>query len=231
LISGVDATNIAGQMIVANGSGLAVAVGAPLITNGPQPVLHVMDVTNPANTNNFVTQFNLPAAPYGVAIGSGIAFVADGTAGLQVANYKSFDALGVSPTVAISLPAGTDVDPGTPGIQVTEGTPLAVLATTADDVQVRNVELLVNSQVVRNAVSLPYDLSALLPTIAGNGSPTVTLQARATDTGGNVGLSNTLTVQLVPDTIPPTIVSTNVPDGAIRGSQFRAVTVEFSEPM
>jgi hypothetical protein len=41
-----------------------------------------------------------------VAIGEGIAFVADGTSGLQVVNYRSFDTLGVPPTITITqLPA------------------------------------------------------------------------------------------------------------------------------
>ena len=50
--------------------------------NGPQlqPIwsLDVMNVTDPTDTGSFITRYALPAAPMDVAIGAGIAFVADG---------------------------------------------------------------------------------------------------------------------------------------------------------
>jgi Bacterial Ig-like domain len=57
------------------------------------------------------------------------------------------------------------------------------------------------------------------------------VQVRVTDTGGNVTLSTPVEVQLIPDITQPTIVSTNVPDDAIRGSQFRTLKFRFSESM
>ena len=48
-----------------------------------------------------------------------------------------------------------------PGIQVLEGTSIVIDADISDDVQVRNVELLVNDVVVANDVSFPFDLSAV----------------------------------------------------------------------
>src|SRR6185369_4555650 len=78
LISGVDAANLEGDAMAANGSGLAVSVG---YVRGPQgqslTALDVVNVSDPANTGNFLTRFPLPALPYGVAVGGGIALVAD----------------------------------------------------------------------------------------------------------------------------------------------------------
>ena len=91
------------------------------------------------------------------------------------------------PTVTINTTA-IDVNPGVPGVQVIEGTTIAVQALVADDVQVRNVELLVNGQVVLNDVSFPFDLAAIAPNIQP-GMNTMVVQARATDTGGNVTAS------------------------------------------
>ena len=76
----------------------------------------------------------------------------------------------------------------------------------ADDVQVRNVELLMNGQAVRNDVSFPFDLTAALPLLA-SGSSNAVIQVRATDTGGNVGLSNPITIQLAADNTALTILS------------------------
>src|SRR5262249_17396923 len=145
-----------------------------------------------------ITRFALPVPAISVAIGEGIAFVADGTGGLQVVNYEAFDTKGIPPTASISTTA-TDLDLITPGLQVLEGSTLSITAVVNDDVQVRNVELLVNGQVVQNAVSFPFNLSVIAPTIATSGT-SFTIQVRATDTGGNVGLSNVLTVDLVSDT-------------------------------
>ena len=167
--------------------------------------------------------------PNSVAIGSGIAFVADGTAGLQVVNYRSFDNQGVAPTVTVNT-TGMDVDSMKAGIQVVEGSLVSVPVQVSDDVQVRNVELLVNGQVVQNDVTFPFDLKAAMPTLA-SGATTVTVQVRATDTGGNIGLSTLLTLELVRDTTPPTLVSVDPINNSVRGLAFRTVTLRFSEPL
>ena len=57
------------------------------------------------------------------------------------------------------------------------------------------------------------------------------IQARATDTGGNVTISAPITIDLVPDTFAPTVVATSVANGDKRGQAFRAFTMDFSEPM
>ncbi|MGH2413758.1 MAG: Ig-like domain-containing protein, partial [Microcystaceae cyanobacterium] len=99
------------------------------------------------------------------AIASGIAYVADGTGGLQIINYLPFDNRGVAPTVSISSSIA-DADPNTSGILVVEGSAVPIKVTINDDVQVRNVELLVNGQVVTNDVSTPFDFFANVPILA-----------------------------------------------------------------
>jgi hypothetical protein len=69
--------------IAVNGSGLGRLVGTAAAAS-----LDVMDVSNPHNTYSFLTRFNLDAAPSAVTIGAGIAFVASGSSGLQVINYR-----------------------------------------------------------------------------------------------------------------------------------------------
>ncbi len=230
LLSGVDAANIVGSAVVANGSGLAVAVGSLRGPTGQQfNALDVLNVADPTNTGAFLTRIDLPVAPNSVTVAGGIAFIADGTGGLQVVNYLPFDNKRQAPTVTISAP-GADLDPNTPGIQVLAGTSVAVAANISDDVQVRNVELLVNGTVVRNDVSFPFDLTAIA--LANSSTdPTATIQVRATDTGGNITLSAPLVLQIVPDTFAPTIVSANFGDGEKVLQNFRNLQFNFSKPL
>jgi hypothetical protein len=228
LLSGIDSTGVAGTAIALNGSGLAVVAGNSIFVNGGFRSVDVMNVSNPANTGNFITRLNLTQIPFDIAIGDGVAFVADGTGDLQIVNYLPVDTLAVPPVVT-AISNAIDVDPVTPGIQVLEGSPIVVRASVTDDVQVRNVEFLLNGSVSRNDVGFPFDWTTTLPTIVANGSNQVTLQVRATDTGGNVGLASPIVLQLVPDTFPPTLVSSNVIEGSLVGRTFRSVVLNFSE--
>jgi hypothetical protein len=73
--------------------------------SAPDPTANVLDIRDPTNTENFLTSFNLAADPFDITIGAGIAFVADGTGGLQVVNYLPFDNQGQAPTITLSAPA------------------------------------------------------------------------------------------------------------------------------
>jgi hypothetical protein len=198
LISGVDAVNVAGRTVVPNGSGLAAAVGSP---GNFGNIVDVLNVSNPSNTGVFVTRYTLPAEPYSVAIGAGIAFVADGTAGLQVVNYRSFDNLGVPPTISLSnsFPMVT----ATNGM-ATEGTLVRVLALVTDDVQVRNVEFYIDGTLASADQNFPFEYLFVTPALTTN-KTNFTLQARATDTGGNTNWTPLITVALLADTNPPLV--------------------------
>ena len=218
LIAGPSAINLAGLSVAPNGSGLGVSVGYLIGQGG---VLDVENLSDPTNTGAFETRYFLPAPPLNVTIASGIAYVADGSGGFQVLNYEPFDTTGIPPTASISTTAGSSV---------IEGSTVNFTANVSDNVQVRNVELLVDGTVVQNAVSAPFDLSAIMPLLA-SGISTVTVQFEAIDTGGNIGMSNKLTFNLVKDTVPPTITSTNPANGGVRGKDFQTIQIQFSKPL
>jgi len=231
LISGPDNdANIgfADYSIAVNGSGLGLLVGeAQLFPN--RPAADLLVTADPQQTDRFVTRFTPPTKPHHVAIAKGIAFLADGVSGLQVINYQAFDVNGVAPTITLGALV-TDLDPNAPGVQVTEGTSIPLRADVTDDVQVRNVALLVDGELVANDVSFPFDLA----TVALSEDPqaaTVVVQARATDTGGNVSLSNRLELDLVPDTFAPSILSSFPDDGTEVGVGLRTVRVRFDESL
>lgn len=222
LIANESSTTIAGLSMEANGSGLGIGVGSFVGYGG---VLDVADVSDPTKTNQFLTRYNLPASPRNLAIASGIAYVADGTGGLQMVNYEPFDNKGVAPTVTASIPASAQVS-GSPG-SVVAGTSVPVTVNATDDVQVRNVELLVNGQVVQNSVSFPWNMSFVAPSTTGP----ITVQVEAFDTGGTMAVSSVINLSVVPDTVPPTILNITPAAGGqvIAGSQ--TITLTFSKPV
>ncbi len=230
LLSGVDNASLAGRAMAATGSGLGVLVGRPQ-GGGFGNVLDLADIRDPANTGlGAGTRITLPALPYAVAISGGMAFIADGTSGLVVANYLAFDNLGVAPTVAVSA-AGLDIDPGAPGVQVTEASVVTLGSSFGDDVQVHHVDLIVNGKTVRSDASYPFDLTLALPTIGDNGGTSVKVQVRATDSGGNSTLSPVVDLALRPDTTAPLMTSMDPPNNSSRGKYFRSVTLVFNEPI
>ena len=172
-------------------------------------MVDVADVSDPADTNAYLTSIFLPEFPLGITLASGAALIADGDADLLVVGYRSADTAEQAPAVSISALVD-DADPATPGIQVAPDSRIHLLVDATDDVLVRGVEVLVNGQPVGSDISFPYE--ALLTASASAGPMTV--QARATDTGGNVGLSNTLVFQVGSDTVAPTIVAIDPADGA-----------------
>jgi len=194
-----------------NGSGLAL-VGSEVSGVG----VGIYDISDPENTNNFLQQIPTPGTALSVAIANGIAFVAGGESGLQVINYLPFDNQRMAPEVEIEIDA-TDVAPDLPGVQVLEGVALSVAASITDDVQVRNAELLVDGEVVQNDVSFPFDLVAIA-SILLDGAETgqFNVQFRVTDTGGNVTLSDAVTLEVAPDIFAPVIdrFEVELPDAA-----------------
>jgi hypothetical protein len=229
LLSGPDATNVAGQRVVSNGSGLIVSTG---YLRGPQGqeifALDRLGGSDLTNTGAFQTRVNLPDAPLDLTLANGLAFVAAGEAGLQIVNYVNFDTAGEAPQVSLAVEA-IDADPDAAGVQVIEGRTLRVVPATSDDVQVRNVELLVNGVVVANDVSFPHEMFVQVPAISAGGTQ-VTVQVRATDTGGNVGISDVLSFQVVPDTFPPQLSVASIADGD-RRFFVRSVDFVFDEPL
>ena len=219
--AGIDAVE---GPIAATGSGLAVQGGR---TAGVAS-LSILDVSDPTNTDDLVTRIDLPRTPTGVSIAGGIAIVSDGTAGVQVINYLPFDTAQVAPTVNVQ-PAFNDVDGGTAGIQVVEGSSLPFSLDVTDDVQVRSVELLIDGIPFASDITFPYELTT--PAVSSVGLDQLTAQIRVVDGGGNITLSNPIDIDIVPDTVAPAILSMDPEDGSERSRLQRQFRITFDEPM
>jgi hypothetical protein len=216
-------TSFGWKHIAANGSGLGLAaVGANSTDDGPHDV--TLYNLGPDGTNlQILTSFPTPGLAYAVSIYNGLAYVADGNAGLQVVNYRAFDAFGIPPT--ITLEAGFPLDPPVSE----EGKAVRVSAVVADDQQVRNVEFHRDGVKVATDGNFPFEHRFVTPLLTP-GRTNFTVRARAVDTGGNATWSDEISVALVPDATPPRVRSTFPKAGAIVGS-VNLLMAHLSEPI
>ena len=226
---------VAGRALALDGSGRIVAVQDVVdLLSGAFVVRNAVDVLgagNPASTNDLKVRFDVPQVPLDVKIAQGLGFVADGTGGLQIVNYAGFDLAGVAPTVSISSGL-VDADPSTPGLQLSEGARITLGIDATDDRQISRVELLINGNPVAADVSYPWDISAILPTIAQNlGSTSLTIAVRATDTGGNVTVTAPVTATLVPQQTPFALIATSPSDSATVSALQHTVSFTFSQAL
>jgi hypothetical protein len=148
----------------------------------PQRRHHISlyNVSDPTQTSRFLTTLQTPGIAHAVTLYNGLAYVADGEAGLQVVNYLAYDTGRIPPT--ISLTTDFPLDPPT----AEEGKLVEVTALASDDVQVARVQFFVNGVLIGTDGSFPFTQQYVTPLIDPNSiSNLFTLRARAFDTGGN----------------------------------------------
>ena len=166
-----------------------------------------------------------PGIATALALYNGLAYVADGNAGLQVLNYLPYDSIGKAPTV--NLTASFPLNPAA----TQEGQVAWIAANVGDDVQVRSVEFYVDGELVATDGTFPFEHSFVTP-IRAAGKTQIYNPSWAIDTGGNAGLSDELAVNLLPDTTPPKVKRIVPGDGRVlAGGSVHAVSVRFNEPL
>ena len=219
LIAAGATPQIGWQQIVTNGSGLGVA--AVGISDLFESNVSLYDVSDPTQTNELLAEIETPdSTATAVAIHNGLGYVVD-FSGMHVFNYLPFDTEGEPPSVSISV----DLPPGT---TVAEGMIIPVRVDASDDVQVRNIDMLVNGETVRSDGSFPWDFTLIATSDIIQGD-VLTLQARAVDTGANAALSDV--VELDASDPPPIITSIDPPDGSTRYRGLQSVEIRMSEPV
>ncbi|MCG3196502.1 MAG: hypothetical protein GHCLOJNM_00978 [bacterium] len=206
------------KQIVDNGSGIGVAaVGNNFSFDGPHNI-SIYDVSSPTQTNQFLTTFETPGIARAVSIYNGLAYAADHNNGMQVINYIPYDSQGQPPVIQL-LDAPSLVE---------EGMPYRVSVNVTDDIQVRNVEFHVDGNKQATDGNFPFEVSLIAPRLVDQ--PTLTLQVRASDTGGNFVLSETREITIGTDMSPPRVRSVTPRRGALVG-QTSVVSARFSEAL
>ncbi len=226
LLKADNTTQFGWKQFVANGSGLGLAAVDPnLGTSGPND-LSLYDVRNPNQPPAFLTTFSTPGVAYAASIYNGLAYIADGAAGLQVINYLAYDSKGQPPTIRLdtSFPLTT----ATSGV-AEEGKLVRLTAVVTDDVQVRNVEFYFDGVKVATDGNFPFEHRFVTPVITAT-KTNFTVRAKATDTGGNLTWTDEIKVNLVLDATPPRVTRV-VPEANNVLAPLETITVFFSEPI
>jgi hypothetical protein len=204
--------------ILANGSGLGIAIAAP--DPGQPRSVQLYDISNPAVTNAFITQFPVPGQPTAISIYNGLAYVAANDAGIQVVNYLAYDIKRTPPDNQLVTNFSDS--------SVEEGKAVRMSARVSDDVQVRTVQFYVDGAMVAADGNFPFEHRFIAPAMTQQ--PFVTLRTDAWDTGGNMTSSETLTITLTPDMTPPRLTRVVPPPGGVTAN-VGAVSAFFNEPM
>lgn len=213
------------KQIIPNGSGLGIAAVDANSTDDGAHDISLYRLGADGLGLDFVATLPTPGLATAIALYNGLAYVADGLAGLQVVNFLAYDA-GIQPP-SISLVADFPLDPP----QAEEGKLVQVAARVADDVQVARVEFHVDGRRIVTDGNYPFEARFVTPTI-DPGSPSSSsfrLQARAFDTGGNFAWSTEHVVQLVEDATPPRVIRRFPAANAIVGSASTVIAY-LNEP-
>ena len=206
-----------------NGQGLAVVA-----TTGAGPFDVSLYHLQPGGTNTqFLTLFPTPGEARATAVAGGLAYVADGRAGLSVLNHLPLDLAGVPPVITLQSSGA-----GPEGRVVEAGSLAWLSARVSDDVGVREVELFVDGERVARLDHRPYEYYHRVPPFVPGGVNQFTVRVRAVDVGGNVSETEEMTFQVALDATPPQIAALDPgPSSAILPGAVSTVAVTFAEPV
>ncbi len=211
------------RQLAPDARGGALAASDPASTADGAHDVQQFDLQPNGDGLRFDNQIPTPGSAESLTLSGNFAFVADGLAGLAVLRHAESDRLGRPPTVTLRSPF--------PDSQAEEGRPATFAADATDDVGLARVEFLVDGVSAGIDAVAPYELTITLPRRAPD-RPAVQIQARATDTGGNVGLSPVLTLTLTGDSTPPAVSQLVPASGTtIEGGSVPLVGVILNEPI
>lgn len=210
--------NAGWRQLLATGTGLGLAV----LDNDPfndeaTANVNLYDIRNPDNPAAFQAQFPTPGDAYAVTVHRGLAYVADGDAGLQVLNYLSADTQGITPTLTLESNFAPE--------RAEANRPMRLTAWANDDVQVSEVEFYVDGELVARDGSYPFEHRFTTP------DAPFTVRARAIDTGGNATWSPLQIRAIVADATIPLISTVFPPPRVLVDADTAAVSATFNEAM
>jgi hypothetical protein len=172
---------------------------------------------------NFLGSFVTPGVSRALTVNGGLAFVADGPAGLQVVNFAPADTAGVPPT--LTLQTSFPLDPP----RIESGQPGRLVALADDDGMVRWVEFYRDGELVKRARNWPFDYRFTAPELTP-ATTNLVLGVRAVDMAGNASALITLDVALLPDSTPPRVTTLFPREGVVLDTLTRLLA-RFNEPL
>ncbi|MDA0347380.1 MAG: Ig-like domain-containing protein [Verrucomicrobia bacterium] len=192
------------------------------------PGVDIFRSDDPTIVDQLFTSIVVSGRAQNLSLQNGFAFISDLFDGFTVYNYLDLDRNETPPVVSLDL-TSMDIDPAKEGIQAVEGSRIFLDASIFDDEQIRESGWLMNGQLMATNQTGHTVFPAYLPSIASSGTE-IEIQARATDTGGNTGLSNIEILELVPDITPPELFSALSLEGGY-GFNLAGIPLWFKEPI
>ncbi len=171
--------------LAANGSGLAVAagrVGAPI---------DVYDVSNPSANANLLSSVPAGSVPKALVLHRGYALLA-ATPGLATLNFLSADTGTNPPTLNLHFALSPQTQ-----LELQDGFDLVAFTDSRDDVMVRTVEFYIDGTSAASSGTFPFESHLKAPEWSETKANFI-LQAKATDTGGNVTWSDQQVIPVAP---------------------------------
>ncbi|MCZ7635210.1 MAG: hypothetical protein M5U12_03630 [Verrucomicrobia bacterium] len=184
------------KQMVPNGSGLGIACVSPNSTDDGPHHVSLYNLGNDGLGSTFLTTLQTPGLATAAALYNGLAYIADGRAGLQVLNYLAYDAGNQPPTIRLAA----DFPSTRPRPRKASSSPsLPASATTFRWPALSSMWTATASPSTETTPSSPCSSPPLL----GPNRTSFRLRARAFDTGGNFAWSTEYNVNLVPDATAP----------------------------
>jgi hypothetical protein len=184
------------QLVLAHPSTAVAAVG-PNPSPDPAHDVSLYDTSNPNGPARLIATFPTPGAARSVAVYNGLVYVADSASGLHVINFL--------PPRHRPHPTSIRLVPPNANARAEENSLFTVFADASDDIHVRNVEFFLDGRSIGTDGSYPFEATFQVPSL-DRGRDFLTLQAVASDLGGNTSPSDTLTLTIASDATPPRFV-------------------------
>lgn len=179
---------------------------------------------NPGGTNaQFVAELPTPGAATALALHNGLAYVADGPSGFHVLNYLPAEAQGRAPTVTLTISAAA------PGM--VENAPAWARTDPGTNGAIRKVDFYLDEQWMASDTAFPFEFHFEVPARSSLRTQ-FTLKAKATDTGGRVGWSESIVVAIIPDSQAPVVLRQSPPAGGSGAvNSLTTISACFSEAL
>lgn len=181
--------------IVLNGSGIMAAAVSVISSIDAAHDIDLYDVGSTGFESTYLRTITTPDITPAITLYNGVAYAAGDN--VNVINYLAADTGTSAPTINLNAPTGLNLD---------EGAFHNISAMVTDDVQVRNVEFYVNNKLISKDGNYPFTTTIRVPLLS-EGANTMTISARAFDTGGNNTLSDVFSYNIVTDSTAPVIAA------------------------
>lgn len=225
VLASTDTAQRGWRHMVLDGSGYGIGIVGPNANPDPGDDLNLygmQDLTQPGSfLRDFASDGLGSAVPAAAASYDGLAYLADRNGALIVVRYLMQDLGTQPPSLDLQL---------SPSATVEEGKTVVASAQAADDVQVRAVDFFINGVRFATDSTYPFEFEWVAP--ARSVQASLSVSARAYDTGGNSFDADDMLLEVTTDVTAPELLGSRPGDGGVAlVGQSDTFSATFSEPL